>query len=52
MCEAVGLEPVFGWDWKLKDSFGLNVALGVQLMYNITNDNFGALPRVSLGFQF
>lgn len=52
MRETVGLEPVFGWDWKLKDSFGLNVALGVQLMYNITNDNFGALPRVSLGFQF
>ncbi len=52
MREVVGLEPVFGWDWKLKDSFGLNVALGVQLMYNITNDNFGALPRVSFGFQF
>lgn len=52
MREAVGLEPVFGWDWKLKDCFGLNAALGVQLIYNITNDTFGALPRLSLGFQF
>lgn len=52
MRDVVWIDPGFGWDWKLKDNLGLNVGIGVNLMYNITNDIFGALPRVSLGFQF
>lgn len=52
MRDVVWIDPGFGWDWKLKDNLGLNVGIGVNLMYNITDDILGALPRVSLGFQF